>query len=126
MSTERNLTNHDKGPVEKIQQRPAVPAAVDIYENADELLVIADLPGVTQEDLSVRVEKGELTLEGRRKDAGESGVPPTEVPDFRRSFVVPQGIDGGKIAAELKDGILRVHLPKSAALKPRQIPVTTG
>lgn len=126
MSTDRNLTTRDEEVPEKIQQRPAIAAAVDIYENAEELLVVADLPGVAQDDLSVRIEKGELTLEGRRRDAADSVVPQAEVPDFRRSFVVPQGIDAQKIAAEMKDGVLRVHLPKSAALKPRQIPIATG
>jgi HSP20 family protein len=126
MSTDRNLTTRDEDAPEKIQQRPAIAAAVDIYENADELLVVADLPGVAQDDLSVRLEKGELTFEGRRRDAAESSVPTAEVPDFRRSFIVPQGVDVHKIAADMKDGVLRVHLPKSAALKPRQIPITTG
>lgn len=126
MSTERNMTTRDDESPEKIQQRPAIAAAVDIYESADELLVVADLPGVAQDDLSVRIEKGELTLEGRRRETAESVVPQAEVPDFRRSFVMPQGIDAHMIAAEIKDGVLRVHLPKSAALKPRQIPIATG
>ena len=46
--------------------------------------------------------------------------------DFRRSFAVPSGIDGAKIYAELKSGVLRLHLPKSEALKPREIAVRAG
>lgn len=126
MSTDRNLTTREGNVPEKIQQRPAVAPAVDIYENADELLVVADVPGVTQADLVVRIEKGELTLEGHRRDSAETVAPQADQLDFRRSFIVPNGIDADKIAADVKDGILRVHLPKSASLKPRQIPISTG
>lgn len=126
MSTERSLSQRDEHTPEKIQQRPAVAPLVDIFENADELLVVADLPGVTQDKLSIRVEKGELTLEAQRSDAAEIGVPTEGLPDYRRSFVVPQGIDTDRIGADLQAGVLRVHLPKSASLKPRQIPIKTS
>ncbi|XYH99127.1 Hsp20/alpha crystallin family protein [Sorangium sp. So ce1128] len=126
MSTDRNLTNRAESNPEKIQQRPAVPPAVDIYENAEELLVVADLPGVTQDHLAIRLEKGELSFEGRRTDAAEREQSADNLPDFRRSFVVPQGIDSEKISAELQSGVLRIHLPKSASLKPRQIPISAG
>ncbi|KYF50565.1 heat-shock protein [Sorangium cellulosum] len=126
MSTDRNLTKRVENSPEKIQQRPAVPPAVDIYESADELLVVADLPGVTQDHLAIRLEKGELSFEGRRADAAEREQGADNLPDFRRSFVVPQGIDSDKISAELQAGVLRIHLPKSASLKPRQIPISAG
>lgn len=121
-----NLTNREDTTPEKIQQRPAVPCAVDIYENPDELLVVADLPGVAQGGLSIRLEKGELWLEARRTDAAEIANGAGELPDYRRTFVVPNGVDADKISADLQGGVLRVHLPKSAALKPRQIPIKTG
>jgi len=125
MNTEHTLTNRDQSVPEKIQQRPALAPAVDIYENAEEVLVIADLPGVAQNSLSIRLEKGELTLEGRRSEAADM-VTPANVPDYRRSFLVPQGIDAERIAAKLQGGVLRVHLPKVASLKPRQIPITAS
>jgi HSP20 family molecular chaperone IbpA len=125
MNTERTLTNRNESAPEKIQQRPAVAPAVDIYENTEEVLVIADLPGVAQNSLSVHLEKGELTLEGRRGDAAEM-VTAANVPDYRRSFLVPQGIDAEHISAELQGGVLHVHLPKVPSLKPRQIPITTS
>lgn len=126
MSIERSLNRHDERATEKIHSRPGVASPVDVFENAEELLVIADLPGVTESNLSIRVEKGELTFEGRRTDAAESGVSAEGLPDYRRSFLVPQGIDAEKIVADLQAGVLRVHLPKSAALKPRQIPIRTS
>jgi len=131
MSTEHNLTDgrneqREKNGPEKIQQRPAVAPAVDIYENAEELLVVADVPGVEQKNVSIRLEKGELTFEGRRSDAAEVGLSAENLPDYRRSFLLPQGVDAEKIAADLSAGILKIHLPKSAALKPRQIPIATS
>lgn len=126
MSTDRSLTHRAESNPEKIQQRPAVAPAVDIYESAEELLVMADLPGVTQDRLAVRVEKGELTFEGRRTAAAEREQGAEGLPDFRRSFVVPQGIDSEKISADLRAGVLRIHLPKSASLKPRQIPISVS
>jgi HSP20 family protein len=126
MSTEQNLTNRAQTSPEKIHQRPAVAPAVDIYENPEELLVVADVPGVEQKSLSIRLEKGELTFEGRRSDAAEVSLSAENLPDYRRSFLVPQGVDAERIAADVSAGILKIHLPKSAALKPRQIPIAGG
>lgn len=126
MDTEHSLTNRESNVPEKLQQRPAIAPAVDIFENAEEILVLADLPGVDQSHLAIRVEKGELTLEGRRSDAAESVTANDQLPDYRRSFVVPQGIDADKISANLQGGVLKLRLPKSAALKPRQIPISAG
>lgn len=123
MTTEtKNITKRDNNVPEKMAQRAAVAPAVDIFENKDELLIFADLPGVTKDDLSIHFEKGHLTLEGRLKHFG-----PDEEPfDYRRTFVVPQGIDAEKISANLLNGVLKVTLPKPAALKPRQIQVKAG
>ena len=125
MSIERTLTTREERAAEKLAERPAVTPFVDIYENADEILVVADLPGVATGGLTVSLEKGELAFEARRTDASElgPGAGETPLPDYRRSFTVPRGIDADKIAAELRDGLLRIHLPKSASLKPRQIPI---
>lgn len=127
MSTEKILQKRDGGMPEKMQERRAVAPPVDIYENADEVLVIADLPGVAKENLSIHLDKGQLTIDGQRKDADGSPLwAEFGSFDFRRTFVLPPGIQADQIAAELNHGVLRVHLPKSAALKPRQIEVKAG
>lgn len=125
MSTESTLTNREQGVAEKLAERPAVAPFVDIYENAEEILVVAELPGVMQDGLMLHLEKGELSFTARRADTAALGPGTRDValPDFRRSFAIPQGVDAEKIAADLKDGLLRIHLPKAAALKPRQIPI---
>ena len=120
-------THKTSSPVpEKLHQRPAVTPAVDIFENKDELLIVADLPGVGNDELTLNLDKGKLTIEGRRKASGEPGDTDGGAFDYRRVFAVPQGIDAEKIAANLTGGVLRVHLPKSEALKPRQIEVKAG
>jgi HSP20 family protein len=106
---------------ETMGRRPAVPPPVDIYENADEILVVADVPGARSDSIMVRVEKNELYLHARREE--ENGP---RTADYARTFLVPQGIDAGKISADMNGGVLRIHLPKSEALKPRRIEVRPG
>jgi len=122
MNIETKIRKREDNVPEKVAQRATVAPAVDIFENKEELLIVADLPGVAKEDLSIQFDKGHLTLEGRLKAFG-----PEEEPfDYRRTFVIPQGVDAEKIAANLQGGVLRVTLPKPATLKPRQIAVTAG
>ena len=110
---------------ERVQQRPSTSPRVDVYENANELLVLADVPGATRESITVHVDKGQLTLEARRAagDHGTAALSEYRPVDFHRIFTVPQGIDASKIEAELTAGVLRVKLPKSEALKPRRIEI---
>lgn len=88
---------------------------VDVYESKDELLVVADIPGVTREDMKIDFEDGRLSVFGKRSAS--------DAHDWHRAFAVPQGIDAERISAELAQGVLTVRLPKHEALKPRQIAV---
>ena len=112
-------------PVERAERRPVVAPPVDIFENAEKLLLIADFPGVAKDDVAIHFEKGTLTLEGRRKGANPGRVlaAETQAFDYKRSFGLPQGIDADKISAELQNGVLYVHLPKLEALRPGRIEV---
>lgn len=85
---------------------------VDVFENADEFLVVADLPGVTKDALNVSWAKGELTLEAQD---GERL--------YRRAFTMPDGIDASQITADLIQGVLTLKLPKAPEVKPRRIQV---
>jgi len=112
--------------VEKVQAKRTLTPPVDIYENSEELLLVTDMPGVDQDGVKVNLEKRELTIEGRKARGEAAGRPlaaESEDLDYRRSFLLPQGIDAEKISAELKLGVLRVRVPKAAAVKPRQIQV---
>jgi len=101
---------------------------VDVYENADELLLVADMPGVTPEEVGIHVDKDELTIETHRTAASDAKVLAAEFAprDYRRSFTIPHGLDVDKVKAEFSNGVLSLHLPKSPAVKPRQIQVRAG
>jgi HSP20 family protein len=113
-------TNRNNG-VERMERRPAIAPAVDIYENTDEILVVADVPGARSDSIMVKVEKNELYLHARREE--EPGPAGTRTADYIRTFLVPRGIDAEKISADMNAGVLRIHLPKSESLKPRKIEV---
>jgi len=116
------------GNVEHVRERPAVAPRVDVYENENEFLILADLPGVKKEDLRLDIDDGELKVEGAREPRTEGALVTGEwrAADYRRTFVVPQGVDREKIEAQLAAGVLKVRLPKAEALRPRQIAVRTS
>lgn len=120
MSTEATMSKHQGNKAEKLAERATFAPPVDIYENKDEILIYADIPGVTQEDLAVNFDKDQLTIEARRAAGSERAF------DYKRTFVVPRGIDAERIGANLQNGVLKLTLPKSAAMKPRQIAVNAG
>ena len=102
--------------------------AVDVEETDAEYLIKADLPAIRREDVKVGVTDGVLTIEGERRQEKEEEN--RKVHRVERSFgkfirrmSVPTDVDQTKIAAEVKDGLLSVHLPKSAAAKPRSVEV---
>lgn len=126
MSRQTELAKNEAPSLLKSRERPTVAPACDVYENKDEILVIADLPGVEASALQIAIENGELRLEGHREISTEEGAllgSEWMSCDFRRRFSIPSGIDASKISAELKDGVMHLHLPKSEALKPRKIAV---
>lgn len=98
----------------------------DIWEGNDELLLMGDLPGVAPENLDIRFEDRELTIYGKvcpRQQGiqflyGEYGIG-----NFHRSFTIGEAIDTEKISAEMHNGVLTLHLPKSEKAKPRRIEV---
>jgi HSP20 family protein len=106
------------------QERYITPP-VDIYETPDGLVVMADLPGVTKDTLDVRVDNNILTIRGiaRPLGTGEAVHREYELVNFYRQFELGEKINQGKIAAELKHGVLTLSLPKAEEAKPRRIEV---
>lgn len=88
---------------------------VDIFETSQEFLLVADVPGVNPGDVDLRFENGELALTGIR-----SGPRPAT---FSRTFTVSDVVAADRIAAEVKNGVLTVRLPKTETVKPRKIAV---
>jgi HSP20 family protein len=102
-----------------------VPPPVDIYETSESLVLMADLPGVSKEDLDLRVDNNVLTLQGKSSHAasGEAIYREYELVNFFRQFELSEQVDQENIAADFKQGVLTLHLPKVEKPKPRQIEV---
>ncbi len=101
---------------------------VDIFETPEMVILRADLPGIDQKDIDVRIENSTLTLRGERrflKEAKDEDYHRIErsYGTFSRSFQLPGSIDQTKIQAVHKDGVLEVHLPKREDTRPKQIKV---
>jgi HSP20 family protein len=99
---------------------------VDILETDQELLLLADLPGVRPTDVDVRFENGELTIHGRRNPTNADKrrvLWEYEPAHYHRAFRLSEDVAADKIEAELKNGVLTVRLPKAEAAKPRRIAV---
>ena len=101
---------------------------VDITEDDKQYLIKAELPEVKREDVKVTVENGVLTISGERKFEKEEKDKKyhrieRSYGNFLRSFALPDGADGSKVNAEFKDGVLKVHLPKSEKAKPKAVEV---
>ena len=101
---------------------------VDIIEDDKEYLIKAELPEVKKEDVHVAVENGTLTIRGERKFEKEEKDKRYHRVErgygsFVRSFVLPDIADAAKVSAEFKDGVLRVHLPKTESAKTKHIEV---
>ena len=101
---------------------------VDIFEKDDHLVIRAEIPGVQKEDMYVGIENSVLTLHGERKQE-------TEVKEenayrmervygtFTRSFTLPTTVDGAKVTATYKDGVLEVTVPKAETAKPKSVEI---
>ena len=122
---EREMTKVEGTVPERRSQMPVYAPSVDIYENDEEILLLADMPGTTREDISINIDNGRLVIASPRRVEKIGSCNWEEFGDleYRRTFSVPQSIDVGKVNAELKEGVLRLHLPKSEKAKPRQIEI---
>ncbi len=108
----------------------AVLPAVDVFEDASGITLLADLPGVPKDDLELKVEGDTLLIEGRVQATTPEGLEAVyaevRVPRYRRSFTLSRELDTTRIDANLKDGVLTLRIPKQAHAQPRRIAVTAG
>ena len=120
-------------PTEETERTRDVPCFVpraDIFENEDEIIVVVDVPGADEEAIDITLEKNILTINAYVEPILPEGYGLThaeyEACDYQRSFRLSDEIDREKIDATIRDGILRVFLPKSGAARTRKISVKTG
>jgi len=104
---------------------------VDIIENPEEWMLVADLPGATAENIAIDFERGTLSLHApvrQRRDVSKGDDLLTEygVGDYRCSFQIGEGVDANRMSAEFKNGVLTLRLPKAEAAKARKITVRTA
>lgn len=122
-----NLRPHWGGGQEGLTQSTWSPA-VDITEDDTGYLITAELPEVKKEDVKITLENGVLTLTGERKfEREEKGKKFHRVErsygSFVRSFTLPDDADAGKVDAQFKEGLLKVHVSKSEKARPKQIEI---
>jgi HSP20 family protein len=131
MASKQELQVQQKRELEK-KQETTIPAraflpTTDIYEDENELTVILEMPGVDKDNVEIRVQDGVLNVDGRLDFSKYQGLQPlyTEynIGNYSRSFSLSNKIDQNRIAAEIKDGVLSLKLPKMEEAKPRTIQV---
>ena len=109
--------------------RDALPA-VDIFEDAAGITLLADMPGVSRDRLEVHLDGDTLTLEGSVDIATPGDMRPLwaeiSLPRYRRSFTLSRELDAARIEANLKDGVLSLRIPKQPNAQPRRIAVAAG
>lgn len=99
---------------------------VDIFENDQSFVVLADLPGVGPDGLEVITERDTLTIRGRTdRPAEEPDYQEFVLSDYRRTFALTEDLDVSQVSATLKDGVLRIQIAKSPRLQPKRIPITS-
>lgn len=128
MNESREITKKSEGMIERQQDLAIVAPIVDIYENDDEILLYADMPGVSKDKIVVNVDNGTLEISGIRnlEVTGATSWAEFGNVEYRRVFSVPQSIDVAAVNAKLKDGTLQLHLPKAEAAKPRTIEIKSA
>ena len=112
------------------QPQPHVVPPVDVFENESSITLLADLPGVAREQLPVRVDGENLVLEATATTAGPENMQlvygEAQIPTYRRQFTLSRELDASRIEANLRDGVLRLTIPKAEEARPRRIQVQAG
>ncbi len=125
MSEQRGPLRHGQGEAEQVL-RPAV----DIFEQPHGITLLLDLPGVTREQLGIHVEGNVLTIEGAISIDMPEGMTPlyaeVRATRYQRSFTLSGEMDAERISAEVKEGVLVLHVPKRSESRPRRIEVSVG
>jgi HSP20 family protein len=125
MNQDRNLAREQAA-----AEQPALLPPVDVIEDASGITLFADLPGVPKDKLNVRIEGDMLLVEGEMglempKDMEATHVE-VSLPRYRRVFTLSKELDPERLSAELKNGVLKLHIQKAEHAKPKRIEVRAG
>jgi HSP20 family molecular chaperone IbpA len=123
--SERDMTRQG---AEVAPEQPALLPPVDVVEDQAGITLYADVPGVTRESLELHVEGDNLFIEGKISVEMPKDLEATHVevprPRYRRVFTLSREFDAGKLTAELKNGVLRLRIPKAEHAKPKRIQIS--
>lgn len=113
-----------------VQKPMAWQPAIDVHEDAQKILLVADLPGIEQKDVEISVENNVITLKGERKAEKVEGEAYRRYErvhgPFSRAFTLPKNVEADKVTAEMKAGVLTVTLPKKAEPQPQKIKINVA
>ncbi len=116
-----------EGSARAMERRPVYLPATDVYERQDAIVVVADMPGVSEKDVEINLENEILTLQGTTQPTEQEGFDALYsefvAGDYERAFAISEDVDRERIKATMKNGVLRVELPKSEKAQPRKIAV---
>lgn len=100
----------------------------NLYDNGDTFLIIAEVSGLSKDDLNIRIQGNYLEMSGTRKNAAPKGYKVHRIErnagSFTRSFTLPSDVNADKIEAVLQDGLLTLVLPKAEVARPKQISIS--
>lgn len=127
--TTTNNTTTATAPAAKADQRAVMPA-IDVFEDATGITLLADLPGVPKDLLNIQVEGDALLIEGEVRLPTPNGLEAlyaeVRVPRYRRRFTLSRELDTARIDANLAHGVLTLRIPKQAHAQPRKVTVNVG
>ena len=115
---------------ERTRERQVFSPRADVYETGEEIVVMADMPGVQEGSVDITLQKSVLTIQGKVETPTHEGYRLAygefEDGDYQRSFALSEGVDRDRIEATVSDGVLRLVLPKAKEAAARKIPVKAG
>jgi len=127
MSETKDVTTHASTEMQTSEPERVLRPPVDIFEDAEGITLLADMPGVSRDRLKLQVDRDALIVEGEAliemPEAMEALYADVRSTHYQRSFALSGELDTDGIDAGLKDGVLRVRIPKRAEVRPRKIEV---
>ena len=127
---DRQSTMQQRAQGDAERTAPFVVPPVDVFENESGITLLADLPGVSRDHLGVRVDGDSLFIEATATASGPENMEliwgEAQIPSYRRQFTLSRELDSSRIEAALKDGVLKLSIPKLEEAKPRRIEVRVG
>jgi len=125
---EKVFTDMFEFPVFRWEDEQTLTPRVNIKENDDQIAMVFEVPGMEKDDIKINIKEGVLTISGQRKleqEEKQNGYVRTEFQagSFKRSFTLPDTVNTEKIAADYKNGLLTVALPKLEEVKPKEIDI---